>query len=76
MNFNFTVTPNGKAWMCCQRRGVTEIGDFNKHDLKYIMERHPRKFHVNGECRLMCRLHSVNQTLAELVEPREHEEFI
>jgi MoaA/NifB/PqqE/SkfB family radical SAM enzyme len=70
------ITPDGRVWICCQRRGVTPIGDMNEENLEMIIENHPRRYKVDKGCRLMCRLNPINKTLDRLSEPVEHEEFI
>lgn len=71
-----TITPDGRVWVCPQRRGVTPLGDVSRESFAEIWVRHPRSYRVDTGCRVMCRLHPVNQTLAALRTPRAHEAFV
>lgn len=71
-----TVTPDGRVWICPQRRGVTPLGDLRVESFGQLWARHPGRFSVDVGCRVMCRLHSINQQLAELERPRLHEAFV
>lgn len=71
-----TITPDGRVWMCPQRRGVTPLGDLRQESFAAIWARHPRSFAVDAGCRVMCRLHAVNEQLAAIRAPRRHEAFL
>jgi len=73
---NTTITPDGRVWLCPQRRGVSALGDLRRESFTDIWARHPRTFTVDAGCRAMCRLHPVNETLAALRTPRAHEAFV
>jgi MoaA/NifB/PqqE/SkfB family radical SAM enzyme len=73
---NTTITPDGRVWICPQRRGVTALGDLRRESFAAIWARHPGHYTVDAGCRVQCRLHPVNATLAEIRAPRAHEAFI
>jgi hypothetical protein len=66
------------VWLCPNRRGVvgSSIGDLRTESFETIWARHPASFQVDAGCRVMCRLHHVNTTLAALSTPRAHEAFV
>lgn len=76
VQLNTTITPDGRVWLCPQRRGVSALGDLRRESFTDIWARHPRTFTVDAGCRAMCRLHPVNETLAALRTPRAHEAFV
>jgi MoaA/NifB/PqqE/SkfB family radical SAM enzyme len=75
---NTTITPDGRVWICPQRRGIAGscIGDLRTESFSDIWARHPGHYTVDEGCRVMCRLHAVNQSLAPIFQPRQHEAFI
>lgn len=76
IRLNTTITPDGRVWVCPQRRGVSALGDLRRESFADIWARHPRSFTVDAGCRVMCRLHPVNETLDALQTPRAHEAFV
>ena len=78
VRMNTTITPDGRVWLCPNRRGMggSCLGDLRTESFGDIWARHPGSFQVNDQCRVMCRLHPVNQTLAALETPRAHEAFL
>lgn len=76
VRLNTTITPDGRVWICPQRRGVTCLGDLRTESFQELWARHPGSFAVDAGCRVMCRLHPVNETLAALEAPRVHEAFV
>lgn len=76
--YSTVVTPNGKLWVCCNRREFSGscLGDLNQESLADIWARHPGRWTDFQHCRVMCRLHPVNQALAAVMESRPHENFI
>lgn len=78
IQLNATVTPDGRMWVCPQRRGSREglLGDLSRESFRTIWSRHPGVFHVNEGCRVLCRLHPVNQQMEALAAPRPHEAFV
>jgi cyclic pyranopterin phosphate synthase len=77
IRLNATITPDGRVWVCPQRRGVgTPIGNLSTESFADIWARHPGHFVVDDGCRVMCRLHPVNSTLHALSEPRLHGAFV
>lgn len=75
---NTTVTPDGRVWVCPQRRGVggSCIGDLRVESFETLWRRHPGAWTVDAGCRAMCRLHPINQTLADLQSPIAHGAFL
>jgi len=73
-----TITPDGRVWVCPQRRGVvgSALGDLRLESFADIWARHPGRWKVDRDCRVMCRLHLVNQQMAALEAPRAHEAFV
>jgi MoaA/NifB/PqqE/SkfB family radical SAM enzyme len=76
IQLNTTITPDGRVWICPQRRGVTPLGDLRTESFSAIWARHPKQFTVDAGCRVLCRLHPVNATLAAIRAPRAHEAFV
>jgi len=72
------ITPDGRMWICPNRRGLagSELGDLTKESFSTIWSRHPGQWTDFSDCRAMCRLHSVNSTLAQVYAPRAHEAFV
>lgn len=72
------VTPDGRVWICPNRRGMpnSELGDLRRESFSAIWARHPGHFAVDGGCRVMCRLHLVNETIVPVFHQRAHEAFI
>lgn len=75
---NTTITPDGRVWLCPQRRGIAGscLGDLRTESFADIWARHPGHYTVDEGCRVMCRLHPVNQQLDAIHQPRVHEAFI
>jgi MoaA/NifB/PqqE/SkfB family radical SAM enzyme len=78
IRLNTTITPDGRVWLCPNRRGVADslVGDLRVESFADLWARHPRAYAVNDQCRVMCRLHTVNTTLDTLAQPRAHEAFL
>ncbi len=77
VQLNTTVTPDGRVWMCPQRRGVGKaLGDISKESFHRIWAGHPGHYVVDEGCRVMCRLHPVNQQVAALDAVPVHGAFI
>lgn len=78
IKLNATVTPDGRVWVCPQRRGVegSEIGDLRKESFQKLWSRHVGQWTDFSQCRVMCRLHLVNQVLQEVYAPMQHEAFV
>lgn len=72
------VTPDGRVWLCPQRRGFTDsvIGDLSTESFAALWARHPGAWSDFRECRVMCRLHAVNEQIAAIQTPRVHEAFV
>jgi MoaA/NifB/PqqE/SkfB family radical SAM enzyme len=73
-----TITPDGRVWVCPNRRGMTDslLGDLRREAFAALWARHPGQWTDFANCRVMCRLHPVNQTLAAVYQPRQHEAFV
>ncbi len=73
-----TITPDGRMWVCPQRRGVEGscLGDLRTESFTQIWSRHPGQWTDFSACRAMCRMHLTNQVLAPVFAAREHEAFV
>ena len=73
-----TVTPDGRVWVCPNRRGVpgSSIGDLGREPFAAIWARHPGRVTVDDQCRVMCRLHLMNGPLVEIFRPQPHAAFV
>lgn len=78
IRLNCTVTPDGRVWVCPQRRGMagSEVGDLRRESFAAMWARHPGRWTDFSSCRAMCRLHQTNQTLARVYAHRPHLEFV
>ncbi len=78
VRLNATVTPDGRVWLCPQRRGVSGscIGDLRTQAFGDIWRAHPGAYRVDAGCRVMCRLHTVNEQMTALETPHMHEAFV
>jgi MoaA/NifB/PqqE/SkfB family radical SAM enzyme len=72
------ITADGRVWACTNRRGYEGscLGDLRTESFEAIWARHPRQWTNFNQCRVMCRLHAVNETMAAIDQPRQHEAFI
>ena len=73
-----TITPDGRVWICGNRRGMASsaYGDLRTESLRDIWARHPGTWTDFANCRVMCKLHPVNEMLEAIETPRQHEAFI
>lgn len=75
-----TITPNGKVWICPNRREMahSELGDLTQETFADIWARHPGAVSVHPDlCRAMCKLHPVNQTLSPVfTDAPKHADFV
>lgn len=71
------VTPDGRMWDCCQRRGEPGscLGDLRTESFATIWRRRQPRTDLRG-CRVMCRLHLMNETLDAVMARREHGDFL
>lgn len=78
IRLNATITPDGRVWVCPQRRGIpgSEVGDLRVESFRALWDRHVGQWTDFSGCRAMCRLHLLNETLATVYEPRQHEAFL
>jgi MoaA/NifB/PqqE/SkfB family radical SAM enzyme len=72
------VTPDSRVWICCQRRGEPDscLGDLRVESFGQVWRRHPGSWTDFAGCRVMCRLHLINETLASVYAERPHEAFL
>jgi MoaA/NifB/PqqE/SkfB family radical SAM enzyme len=72
------VTPDGRMWVCPQRRGVAGscLGDLRTERFEDIWARHPGQWTDFAECRAMCRMHLTNQVLSPVFASYAHEAFV
>jgi len=73
-----TITPDGRVWACCQRRGIKDscLGDLRNESFNMIWAKHPGAWRDFSQCRVMCRLHLMNETLAHVYTDRRHGAFL
>ena len=78
IRFTATVTPDGRVWVCPQRRGLSEscVGDLRIESFKELWARHVGQWTDFSGCRVMCRLHLMNETLAQVFDEQQHEAFL
>jgi MoaA/NifB/PqqE/SkfB family radical SAM enzyme len=78
IRLNATITPDGRVWVCPNRRGFADssIGDLHHDSFATIWQRHPGHWTDFSACRVMCRLHQVNERLAAIEAPLAHVEFV
>lgn len=78
IRFNTVITPNGKMFVCVNRREFagSELGDLTQESFASIWSRHPGEWHDFEKCRVLCRLHMINQTVWDVYRPRQHAEFV
>jgi MoaA/NifB/PqqE/SkfB family radical SAM enzyme len=79
IRMNTTITPDGRMWVCPNRReyaGASCLGDLRTESFASIWARHPGQWTDFRDCRAMCRLHLVNQSLDYIHRQRPHEAFL
>ncbi len=78
IRLNTTITPDGRVWLCPNRRGFagSELGDLTRESFTSLWSRHPGQWEDFQQCRVMCRLHLVNERLDIIERPMEHKEFV
>lgn len=78
VRLNTTITPDGRVWLCPNRRGLPEsaLGDLARESFADLWQRHPGVWTDFRQCRVMCRLHLVNERLAAIEAPMQHTEFV
>lgn len=71
------ITPDGRVWACPQRRGIgAPVGDLRGEPFEQLWSRWSGRVTVDKDCRVMCRLHLMNQELVGVFAERAHEEFL
>ncbi len=78
IKLNATITPDGRVWVCPQRRGMAEscLGDLRTESFQDLWARHPGQWTDFADCRVMCRLHGVNEQLAPVFAEYQHPAFV
>ncbi len=78
IKLNATITPDGRVWVCPQRRGMAEscLGDLRTESFSDLWARHPGQWTDFADCRVMCRLHGVNEQLAPVFAEYQHLAFV
>jgi MoaA/NifB/PqqE/SkfB family radical SAM enzyme len=78
IRFNTVITPNGKMFVCVNRREFagSELGDLTRESFADIWARHPGEWRDFEKCRVLCRLHMINETLWDVYRQRQHVEFV
>lgn len=71
------ITPNGRVWRCCntRERPGAMIGDLSQESFAEVWSK-AGPVAVNEHCRVMCRGHIPNLTLAPIVTEQAHGNFI
>ena len=77
IRLNATVTPDGRVWVCPNRREMPDssIGDLTRETFREIWDRHPGQWTDFQQCRVMCRLHQVNEQMDAFMDMK-HAEFV
>jgi MoaA/NifB/PqqE/SkfB family radical SAM enzyme len=78
IRLNATITPDGRVWVCPNRREFPNscVGDLRTESFAEIWAKHPGEWTDFKDCRAMCRLHPVNQSVDQLYREREHGTFV
>jgi MoaA/NifB/PqqE/SkfB family radical SAM enzyme len=78
IKLNATITPDGRMWICPNRREYPNscIGDLRTQSFAEVWANHPGHLPVDKDCRAMCRLNPVSETLDAVFSDRPHKEFI
>lgn len=78
IKLNATITPDGRIWVCPQRRGIPGscVGDLTTDSFSAIWQKHPGQWTEFGDCRAMCRLHLTNEVLENVFSEYKHPEFV
>ncbi len=71
------ITPNGKLWTCVNKREhpAALLGDLSEEAFATVWGRHGTPA-VDDNCRVMCRGHLGNMTMANMMSKPPHAEFI
>ncbi len=78
VRLNTTVTPDGRVWLCPQHRGLKHslLGHLTTESFDTLWQRHPGQWQDFSKCRVMCRLHLMNEVLAPVFAGHRHPEFL
>ncbi len=80
--FASTIAADGKVYVCCHMRGYEKycLGDLNERSFAEVWDSQRRKQVVENidfnDCIPLCRDNTFNQILWDMVQPREHENFL
>ena len=80
--FASTIAADGKVYVCCHMRGHEKycLGDLNESSFAEVWDSQQRKQVIENidfeDCIPLCRDNTFNQILWDLVQPREHENFL
>ena len=75
--FTGCITPNGKVWVCINRRGFPGscVGDLNLESFREVWQKQSRHTDFD-QCRVCCRGDELNLVLQPLLQIQKHEEFV
>jgi MoaA/NifB/PqqE/SkfB family radical SAM enzyme len=78
IRFTTVVTPDGRVWVCCQRRGLADscLGDLTTESFMGIWARHPGRWTDFSQCRPMCHCDGLNHVLDAVYATHPHEAFV
>lgn len=78
IRLNATITADGRVWVCPNRRGMPEscLGDLCTEGFETLWARHPGQWTEFTSCRIMCRLHMLNEQLAPVFAEYPHAAFL
>jgi MoaA/NifB/PqqE/SkfB family radical SAM enzyme len=73
-----TITPDGRVWVCPQRRGFKDscLGNLRTESFETLWARHPGQWTDFANCRVMCRLYRINEQLAPVFAEYQHPAFV
>ncbi len=66
---------DGTLWVCPNTRGLRPLGNLWEEDFADVWARRPRQL-VGSDCRVACRCHSLNETLAYVCGEGPHDAFL
>lgn len=77
VRFTGVITPNGKVWVCVNRRGLpdSEVGDLTTETFRDVWARQTARTDFQ-HCRVLCRGDQLNRTLDTLDHRLPDEEFV
>lgn len=75
-HFTGMIGAGGEVWLCCNRRGMTSLGNLTREPLRTIWGRLPEAWPVDAGCRTCCRGHDLNTALEMACVAQENEAFL